>query len=126
MDPVLLLLQDLLLSTFNTLQATGTTHLCPALCDVPALVLVFWVFFELLVFLFGIFFDGKSRAGVNWRMGVYAPPHRKFIFALLHCFFDATGPRLSIPTVLMGSQRRNLTGPQYDMSWGQGRSGQGY
>ena len=74
-DPVLPLFQDLLLSTFNTLQAIGTTHLCPAECGVPALVLVFWVFLELLVFLLGIFLDGKSRAGVNWRMGLYAPPH---------------------------------------------------
>ena len=40
-DAVLLLLHDLLLSAFNTLQAIGTTHLCPALCDVPALILVF-------------------------------------------------------------------------------------
>jgi hypothetical protein len=51
-DTVLLLLQDLLLSTFNSLQATGTAHLCPVLCDVLALVLVFC---ELLLLLFGIF-----------------------------------------------------------------------
>ncbi len=56
MDPVLLILQDLLLSTFDTPQATGTTHLCPARCDMLALVLVFLAFFELLVFLFGIVF----------------------------------------------------------------------
>jgi hypothetical protein len=59
-DTVLLRLQDLLLSTFNTLQATGTTHLCPVLCDVPALVLVFWVF-ELLVLLFDIFSIGSQE-----------------------------------------------------------------
>jgi hypothetical protein len=71
MNLVLLLLQDLLLSTFSTLQATGTTHLCPACCDVLALVLAFLVFESLLTF--GIF---SIRADVNWRMGVYAPPHR--------------------------------------------------
>jgi hypothetical protein len=70
-------LQELLFNTINTLQATGTTHLCPDLCDVPALLLVFWVFFELLVFLLDIFFYGKSRAEVNWGMGVYAPLHRE-------------------------------------------------
>ena len=32
-DAVLPLLHDLLLSAFNTLQATGTTHLCPAPCS---------------------------------------------------------------------------------------------
>jgi hypothetical protein len=50
--------QELLLSTFNALQATGTSHLCPVLCDVPVLVLVF---FELLVFLFGIFSMGNQE-----------------------------------------------------------------
>jgi hypothetical protein len=51
-DPVLLLLQELLLSTLSTLQVTGATHLWLACCDVPAFALVFW---ELLFFLFGIF-----------------------------------------------------------------------
>ena len=49
--------QELLLSTFNVLQATGTPHLCPVLCDVPVLVLVF----ELLVFLFDIFSMGSQE-----------------------------------------------------------------
>ena len=46
-----------LLSTFNVLQATGTPHLCPVLCDVPVLVLVF----ELFVFLFDIFSMGSQE-----------------------------------------------------------------
>jgi hypothetical protein len=51
--------RTLLLSTFNTLQATVTTHLGLALCDVTALVLLFFAFCGLLVFLFGISYTGE-------------------------------------------------------------------
>jgi hypothetical protein len=43
------------------------------------------------------------------------PPPAKFILSPLHCFFDTTSPLLCIPTVLMGSQRRNLTWSQCNL-----------
>ena len=53
-------------------------------------------------------------------------PSADFILSPLHCFFDATSFLLPILTVLNGSQRRNLTGPQCDLPLGQGKSGRGY
>jgi hypothetical protein len=66
--------QELLLSTFNALQATGTF---PPLSGPLRRASVGAGLLRAARVLVRHFFDGKSSAGVNWRMGGYAPPHRE-------------------------------------------------